>query len=241
MTIANSHRFADVAQDIFSCPEESEFYSQCLERMVFSQCRNFTSIVEFGTGDGSPVINSLLRSPFNGSIIGYELNSNACHIAQNRIKRYGLGDKYNVQNDNFFHSLPADCLISNPPYIPAMDNHIYMPTLHGGVDGADITKRLIARNLPQAMLMISAYSDPIGTIEQAITQGYQVDNFMISAMNFGHYSSEPKVKERITALRKQYKAFYSDNIYLLAGVLFKKRHPSKPDLSMELIKLMTAL
>jgi len=35
-------------------------------------------------------------------------------------------------------------------------------------------------------------------------------------------------------------AFYSENIYLLAGVLFKKQEKSQRDLSIELIQLMTA-
>jgi beta-carotene/zeaxanthin 4-ketolase len=39
------------SQEIFICPEESQFYSLCLDRMVFNR-QNFTSIVEFGAGDG---------------------------------------------------------------------------------------------------------------------------------------------------------------------------------------------
>jgi len=60
-------------------------------------------------------------------------------------------------------------------------------------------------------------------------------------MSFGYYSSEPKVTKRIAELQKHYKAFYSPNIYILAGVLFKKCHNLKADLSTELIKIMTAL
>ena len=231
----------DNSQDIFVCPEESQFYSQCLDRMIFNRCRDFTSIVEFGSGDGSPVINSLLKRQFNGLINGYELNPTACNIARDMISRQNLYKKYVIHNENFFHSPSADYIIANPPYIPAMDDDIYMPSLYGGRDGADITKQLLARGIPNAMLMISAYSDPIGTIECAIDQGYQVVDFMTSPMHFGYYSSEPKVKQQIVELRNQHKAFYSENIYILAGVLFKKSHSANQDLSAELIKVLTAL
>ena len=36
--------------------------------------------------------------------------------------------------------IPASCLIANPPYIPAPDNNILMPALHGGEDGANLTR-----------------------------------------------------------------------------------------------------
>jgi methylase of polypeptide subunit release factors len=183
----------------------------------------------------------LLKSQFKGLINGYELNHKAYEVACSQIQNYDLSHKYVVHNSCFFSSPPADCLIANPPYIPAMDNNIYLPALHGGKDGSSITKRLLTMNCQSTMLMISAYSDPVGTVEHAINQGYQVDDFVTSPMGFGYYSSEPKVRQRITELHEDHKAFYSPNIYILAGVLFKKQHKLKPDLSTELIKVMTAL
>lgn len=234
----------ETSQQIFVCPEESQFYSQCLERMVLNNCEDSPSIVEFGAGDGSPVINSLLKSQFSGLIYGYELNSKACEVAQFRIQRNMLTNNYIVHNSCFFQrdwQAEDNYLISNPPYLPAINDDIYMPALHGGSDGAFITKQLLSMDCQSAMLMISAYSDPVGTIEHAIAQGYQVEDFITSPMSFGYYSSEPKVKERIAELHKYGKAFYSENIYILAGVLFKKSHISKVDLSNELIKIMTSL
>jgi hypothetical protein len=231
----------EIPQEMFFCPEESQFYSQCLERMVFNTCQDFTSVVEFGAGDGSPVISGLLKSRFNGLINGYELNQNACDVANIRIEGYSLGQQYVVHNSDFFNCSAADYLIANPPYIPAIDNDIYLPALHGGTEGADITKKLFSLGFPHAMLMISSYSDPVGTIECAIAQGYLVKDFLTSPMPFGYYSSEPKVKHRIAELQNHGKAFYSENIYILAGVLFEMREDLKADLSMELIKVMTAL
>jgi methylase of polypeptide subunit release factors len=230
--------------NIFFCPEESQFYSQCLEKMVFHQSRSFDQAIEFGTGDGSPVISALLKTGFRGVIHGYELSPTACEVAKSRIEQYQIEERYQIHNQCFFKgydSMKANCLIANPPYIPAPDDRIYMPALHGGVDGATLTNRLLALGSETVMLMISAYSNPVNTIEQAIGAGYRVTDFMITPLQFGYYSSEPKVRDWIAELRKQNKAFYSDNIYFLAGVLFQKDAFENADLSSELIKVITAL
>jgi methylase of polypeptide subunit release factors len=230
-------------KDIFFCPEESKFYSQCLETMVLNQCHNSESLVEFGSGDGSPVINSLLRTRFDGLIHGFEINSSAWKAANSTIEEYNLGDKYVIHNQSFFDSSrpQAEYLISNPPYLPAPDDDIYMPPLHGGIDGSTLTKKLLSLGYDNVLLMISSFSDPEGTINLAIAKGYSVSDFVVVPLPFGYYSSEPKVRNTITELRKNNKAFYSDKIYFLAGVLFKKQQDSSQDLSTELVQVMTAL
>ncbi|HEY9740115.1 MAG TPA: SAM-dependent methyltransferase [Coleofasciculaceae cyanobacterium] len=228
---------------VFFCPEESQFYSQCLEKMVLKHCTSLDSVIEFGAGDGSPVINCLLKIKFDGSIHGYELNSAACELGLSRIEQYRLEHQYIIHNKCFFKNFlsNASYLIANPPYLPAPDDELYMPSLHGGTDGATITKRLLSVGCENVMLMISAYSNPVETIDYAIAQDYQVVDFMISPLKFGYYSCEPKVKKAIGELRKNRKAFYSQNIYFLAGVLFKKKDTSSTDLSEELLRVMTAL
>lgn len=234
--------------EVFFCPEESYFYSQCLEKMVFSRCSSADRVVEFGSGDGSPVIHSLLRTPFQGIIHGYELNSTACQVAQNRIQQYQLGQQYLVRHQCFFtgwRQHAATYIIANPPYLPAPDNDLYLPALHGGADGSGITCKLLSLGCDHVLSLISAYSNPVDTIEYALDHGYQVADFMISPLKFGYYSSEPKVKNTIKALRSARKAFYSDNIYLLAGVLFQRHHTirnstSSTDLSKELLQVITA-
>lgn len=229
--------------EVFVCPEESQFYSHCLEQLVLHNCTSSELVVEFGCGDGSPVINALLRTRFAGSIHGYEINSLACEVANTRISQYKLGSQYIIHNQPFFETPKpeAECLIANPPYLPAPDNKISMPLLHGGIDGAAITKRLLSLNYPNVLLMISSYSNPVDTIDYAIAQNYCVADFVVSPLKFGYYSSEPKVEHSILKLREHHKAFYSENIYFLAGVLFKKQHESIVDLSTELIQVMTAL
>ncbi|ACK69037.1 conserved hypothetical protein [Gloeothece citriformis PCC 7424] len=229
--------------EVFFCPEESQFYSQCLEKMVLSNCTAFDSIIEFGSGDGSPVINCLTKNKFYGTIHGYELNPTAAQLAQNRIEQYRLKNKYIIHNKCFFkNSSPkATYLIANPPYLPAPDDNLYMASLHGGEDGATITKTLLTVGCENVMLLISAYSNPVETVEYAISQDYQIVDFMISPLQFGYYSCEPKVKDTIANLRKNGQAFYSQNIYFLAGVLFKKKSQSNVNLSAEFLKVMTAL
>lgn len=230
-------------KDIFFCPEESNFYSHCLETLVLNKCVNSESIIELGSGDGSPVINSLLRTNFNGIVHGFEMNPLSCEAAEAKIEEYGLSDKYIIHNKSFFDSSKpqADYLISNPPYLPALDNKINQPLLHGGIDGITLTKQLLSLNYENALLMVSSYSNPEGLIDYAITKGYCIANFVITPLAFGYYSSELKVKNRIEELRKNNMAFYSENIYLLAGVLFTKQDKCKVNLSAELLKLITAL
>ncbi|UBF27553.1 methyltransferase [Kovacikia minuta CCNUW1] len=229
--------------EVFFCPEESQFYAQCLEKMALNHCTPTDSVVEFGAGDGSPVISCLLKINFDATVSGYELNPSACEIAESRIEQYQLSSKYKIYNQCFFKNAPAEAsyLIANPPYLPAPDEDLYMPSLHGGLDGATITKQLLSIGCKNVFLMISAYSNPVETVEYAIDQGYQIVDFMISPLKFGYYSREPKVKNTIADLRKNRKAFYSRNIYFLAGVLFRQKNDLDLDLSTEFLKVMTSL
>jgi methylase of polypeptide subunit release factors len=229
---------------VFFCPEESHFYAQCLERLVFNRCANPETIVEFGAGDGSPVISSLLKSNFKGEVHGFELSAASCEVARSRIQHYQLDHHYFIHNRCFFEglrSIPASYLVANPPYIPAPDNNICMPSLHGGADGAVITRKLLSLDRDRVMVLISAYSNPIDTVEHAISEGYAVSDFMVTPLSFGYYSSEPKVKNWINELRKHQKAFYSNNVYFLAGALFQKKQDTNTDLADELLKVMTIL
>ncbi|HEY9300671.1 MAG TPA: SAM-dependent methyltransferase [Phormidium sp.] len=230
-------------KDVFFCPEESNFYSHCLETLVLKNCSNSESILEFGSGDGSPVIKSLLRTEFKGIVHGFELNKLACQVANSKIKEHKLSDRYIIHNRCLFDSAKPDAtyLVSNPPYLPALDNKIYQPLLHGGTEGICVTKQLLSLGYQNVLVLVSSYSNPQGLIDYALANDYCVSDFAISPLQFGYYSSEPKVKDRIQELRRNNRAFYSKNIYLLAGVLFTKESASTGDLSTELVKLMTSL
>lgn len=231
-------------KDIFFCPEESLFYSNCLENLVWRNCQKSETIVEFGSGDGSPMINALLRNQFDGLIQGFELNTSAWKAANLTIDEYNLGDKYIIYNSCLLNSdqPKANYLVANPPYLPAPNNDIYIPLLFGGIDGADITNKLLSLNYENVLLLVSSFSNPKSTIGYAKAKGYCVSNFLILPLKFGYYSSEPKVKKHIEELRKHKMAFYSGDYYFLAGVLFKKQQGSGiVDLSNELAQVLTSL
>jgi methylase of polypeptide subunit release factors len=230
--------------DVFCCWEESRFYAQCLKSLVLGREDAPRVIVEFGAGDGRPVIEALRESRFTGLINGFELNPSACDIANASIKVHGLHGRYRVYNESFFaHGAPTDaeCLIANPPYLPAPDRNIRMPLLYGGEDGSAVTRRLLSAGYDSALLMVSSYSNPAGVIRHSIAKGYGVSDFIIAPLTFGIYSSELRVKQRIKSLRKAGLAFYDGDMYLLAGVLFKKPRDGMPDRSCGLIDIMTAL
>jgi methylase of polypeptide subunit release factors len=233
---------------VFVCPEESLFYSQCLEKMVFSRPDCPSTMIEFGAGDGSPVISALLKSPPHLGkrvIHAYEISPRAASVAAGSAARCGLEESYVVHNSCFWKGTketPADCLVSNPPYLPAPDGDIMMPELWGGLDGAELTRDLLSAGFNSTMLMISAYSNPIQTLEHARDQGYAVTDFLITPLPFGTYSSEPKVRAWIAGMKEKGQAFYSSRMYFLAGVLFEKKTITgeKPDLYNELLKVLTA-
>ncbi len=229
--------------EVFFCPEESHFYSHCLERLVFSTCSENETVIEFGSGDGSPIINALMRTRFDSVVHGYELNPSAVEVARSRVEEYELHQKYVVHNESFYEADRPDAhyLIANPPYLPAPDNQICMPLLHGGCDGAKISNTLLTLDYPSVMVLISSYSNPIETLQLAFENGYYVTDFMVTPLQFGYYSSEPKVRNTIDELRKAGKAFFSQNIYLLAGVLFKKQHLAQTDVTKELTQVLTSL
>jgi methylase of polypeptide subunit release factors len=230
-------------REVFLCPEESQFYSACLEHLVFNRCALPDTVVEFGSGDGSPVINSLSRSQFDGIVYGYEPNIAAYNTAQAQINHAKLNQHYVIRNQSFFeaHRPNANYLIANPPYLPAPDSNIRIPLLHGGIDGTTVTKQLLSLDYPSVMILVASYSNPVNVINHAANQGYQVSDFMITPLKFGQYSREPKVANQITQLRNQYKAFFLKDVYFLAGVLLKRKDPGHSDLSAELVKALTSL
>lgn len=216
------------ANDIFVCDEESHFYSQCLERFLVRYQPGQQTVVEFGSGDGTPVVRCLSKAHFDGVIHGFELNPKAATLAQQHASRLHLSHKYQVHNTDFYEGiqqLQADCLIANPPYIPAPDNDILMPALHGGVDGANLTRDLMSLGFNSAVLLISSYANPVKTLQHAREEGYHVTDYMVTPLPFGYYSSEPKVRSWLAKMKAEGQAFYAESSYLLAGVLLQKQQP----------------
>ena len=82
--------------DIFVCDEESQFYSQCLEKLLVKNSSSSQTVVEFGSGDGTPVIACLMQSQFTGTIHGFELNKRAADLAKSRAVESQVSGHYKV-------------------------------------------------------------------------------------------------------------------------------------------------
>ncbi|PNW84578.1 hypothetical protein CHLRE_03g149750v5 [Chlamydomonas reinhardtii] len=187
-------------------------------------------VVEFGTGDGTPVVNALMKTKFEGVVHGFELNPTSAALAREHAAAFGLQDRYQVHTGCFYTgtrspdspAAGAAALVSNPPYLPAPDADILMPELHGGSDGAGLTRDLLSLRYPYAMLLLASYSNPAAVLRHAAAAGYRVVDFLVTPLPFGTYSSQPKVRNWIAAMRSRGEAFYSGHTYLLAGVLFER-------------------
>lgn len=217
----------------FICDEETTFYGDCIKDLVFN---NSNKIIEFGTGDASGVIKAINEFNFKGKIIGYEINELSIDIARKNIKNNNLDNIYKIKTNDFFNEkFNKDyTLISNPPYIPAYDSDILMPNLFGGIDGNELSKKLIDQDFNKVMLLVSSYCDPSGFIDYCLAKKYQVTDFKILEIEFGYYSSESKVLKRINDMKNEGKAYFNDRSYILSGVLFEKQS-NKKDLSDNLV------
>lgn len=56
----------------------------------------FVQVLEFGTGDGGPVIASLVGSGFQGTVHGFDINEHVTRIARKRAADSGLQSSYQV-------------------------------------------------------------------------------------------------------------------------------------------------
>ena len=76
-------------------------------------------------------------------------------------------------------------------------------------------------------LRVASYSDPVTTVRTAGDLGYRVANFLAMVLDFGRYSSEPKVRAHIQRLCDEGKAWAADDGYMVAVALFT-RNPDIP-------------
>jgi Methyltransferase small domain len=232
----------------FVCPEESARYAGMLEQMVFSKSSGApppASIIEFGSGTGEPIISAILKSGYTGRVDGYEINATAAAEARALIVEHGLLGQYVVHDASFFEAGPDprfDCLIANPPYLPCERGDVLtLPDLWGGIDGIDISKRLLSCGYPKVFLLVSSYSNPAALIGHARRCGYGISDFQVSKMSFGVYSRQDHVQRRIREMLVAGTAFFSENCYLVGGAVFSKDAGEPGDLSAEFLASLCCL
>ena len=220
----------------FSSADESAHYgfSVCmLLEQYRAQLRWPTEgVVELGTGDATAIADVVGSLP-DLRVHSYDISATSVEAARANIADRGVADRYTVELGDFFDQADAaggptvSTVISNPPYIPAPDRDILMPELWGGVRGNDLLLQLLKAGYENVIAAVARYSDPGTTIGTATDLGYRVANFLAMGLDFGTYSSEPKVAEHIRRLCADGHGWADDAGYMVAVALFT-RNPDVP-------------
>src|SRR3712207_6207672 len=138
----------------------------------------------------------------------------------------GVADRYTVELGDFFDGADSAApprvatVIANPPYIPAPDRDILMPELWGGVYGNDLVLQLLKAGYRNVGTAVPSYADPETTVRTAEDLGYRVVNFLAMGLDYGEYSSEPRVRDHIRRLVAQGRGWAGEGEYMVAVALF---------------------
>jgi methylase of polypeptide subunit release factors len=220
----------------FSSADESAHYgfSVC---MLLDQYRSQLGweehgVVELGTGDATAISDVVAVLP-GLRVRSFDISAPSVEAARVNIAARGVADRYTVELGDFFDQAdaaggaPVATVISNPPYIPAPDRNILMPELWGGVRGNDLVLRLLKAGYDNVIAAVASYSDPLETVHTATDLGYRVGNFLAMGLDYGRYSSEPKVRDHIRQLCTEGRGWAGDDEYMVAVALFT-RNPEVP-------------
>ncbi|MGY1802156.1 methyltransferase [Blastococcus sp. SYSU D00922] len=220
----------------FSSADESAHYgfSVC---MLLEQYRaqlrwEEEGVVELGTGDATAIAD-VVRSLPELRVRSFDISAPSVETARANIAARGVADRYSVELGDFFDQAdsafgpPVSTVISNPPYIPAPDRDILMPELWGGVHGNDLVLQLLKAGYDNVIAAVASYSDPLETLRTAGDLGYRVVNFLAMGLDYGTYSSEPKVRDHIRRLCAEGRGWAGDDGYMVAIALLT-RNPDLP-------------
>ncbi|KPI01203.1 hypothetical protein OK074_5613 [Actinobacteria bacterium OK074] len=205
--------------------------------------REHPTLMELGSGTGQAICGVLRRTGWPGPVRSFEIDDAAYKVAARTSADLGLADVYRIHNADFFQELPGSrdhmVAISNPPYLPAPDDHIRLASLWGGTSGGQVIRHLISSGFPTLMVMLSSYAEPIPVLGHARAEGYRLVRWLARSIALGEYSREPKVRRRIDDLVAAGDAFVHGGNYLLVGVTWRRSAdapdlPDLPDLSGEL-------
>ena len=219
----------------FSSADESAHYGfsvSVLLQQYREQLRwERDGVVELGTGDASAIAD-VVRSLPGLRVRSYDISAASVEHARANIAARGVADRYTVELGDFFDQADStggaqvSTVIANPPYIPAPDRDILMPELWGGVRGNDLALQLLKAGYENAIVAVPSYSDPATTVATAADLGYRVANFLAMGLDFGPYSSEPKVAGHIRRLTAEGRGWAGEREYMVAVALFT----ANPDL-----------
>jgi release factor glutamine methyltransferase len=134
---------------------DSEFV--VLEFLRFSKSLNEIVAIDVGTGSGNLAIATTKNHP-GVRCWATDSGGNALDLARRNANRHGVLDRIEFLEGNLFDPLPsdlrADCILSNPPYIPTgeipnlpVGVRDYEPhrALDGGPTGLEVVGQIIAQ------------------------------------------------------------------------------------------------
>ena len=231
----------------FSSADESAHYgfSVCMLLEHYrSQLRwEENGVVELGSGDAT-VISDVVRSLPDLCVRSFAISASSVETAQANISARGVADRYTVELGDFFDQADSaggpevTTVISNPPYIPAPDRNIVMPELWGGVHGNDLVLQLLKAGYENVVTAVASYSDPEATVRTAGDLGYRVANFLAMGLDYGRYSSEPKVRDHIRRLCDTGHGWAGEDEYMVAVALFTRNPDIPGDRSDQLLRAL---
>jgi len=182
-------------------------------------------VVELGTGDATAIADVVAGLP-DLRVRSYDISTPAVERARENIAARGVADRYTVELGDFFDradsagSRPIRTAIANPPYIPAPDRDILMPELWGGVYGNDLVLQLLKAGYRNVVTAVPSYADPETTVRTADDLRYRVVNFLAMGLDYGEYSSEPRVRDHIRRLVAEGRGWAGEDEYMVAVALF---------------------
>ena len=231
----------------FSSADESAHYgfSVCMLLQQYREQLGWAreGVVELGTGDATAIADVVAGLP-QLRVRSFDISASSVERARENIAARGVDDRYTVELGDFFDQAdaaggePVTTAISNPPYIPAPDRDILMPELWGGERGNDLTLQLLKAGYEHVVTAVASYADPVTTVSTAADLGYRVVNFLAMGLDYGPYSSEPKVREQIRQIVAEGRGWAGDDEYMVAVALFT-RDPDLPgDRGRQLLKAL---
>jgi predicted RNA methylase len=231
----------------FSSADESAHYgfSVCMLLQHYREQLGWAEegVVELGTGDATAIADVVATLP-ELRVRSFDISAPSVQRARENIAARGVADRYTVELGDFFDaadsagSPAASTVIANPPYIPAPDRDILMPELWGGVHGNDLVLQLLKAGYRNVVVAVPSYSDPGSTVATAGDLGYRVANFLAMGLDYGPYSSEPKVREHIRQMCAEGRGWAGDDEYMVAVALFTQDPDIPGDRSTQLLRAL---
>ena len=231
----------------FSAVDESAHYgfSVCMLLEQYREQLDWArqGVAELGTGDATAIADVVAGLP-DLRVRSFDISASSVERARENIATRGVADRYTVELGDFFDRAdsaaapPVSTVIANPPYIPAPDRDILMPELWGGVYGNDLVLQLLKAGYRNVITAVPSYADPGTSVRTAEDLGYRVANFLAMGLDYGEYSSEPKVRDHIRRLCAEGRGWAGEDEYMVAVALFTQEPDIPGDRATQLLRAL---